>query len=109
MRASLAKLKNLSGDTLVYCAHEYTLSNLKFARAVEPDNTQLAERELHDQATRAAQKPTVPSRLGLERETNPFLRWDAPQVIATARQRLGKSAPDPDEVFTAIREWKNSF
>jgi len=109
MRNSLAKLKSLPGDTLVYCAHEYTLSNLKFARAVEPDNALLAEREKQDQATRAAQRPTVPSNLGLERDTNPFLRWDAPQVIAAARQRLGKGAPDSDEVFTAIREWKNSF
>jgi hydroxyacylglutathione hydrolase len=109
MRASLSKLKNLSGDTLVYCAHEYTLSNLRFARAVEPDNAPLAAREAQDTATRAANRPTVPSKLALEKETNPFLRWDAPQVIAAAGKRLGKSAPDPDEVFTAIREWKNSF
>jgi len=109
MRASLAKLKSLPGDTLVYCAHEYTLANLKFARAVEPDNAELAAREAHDRATREQNRPTVPSRIATELGTNPFLRWDAPQVIAAARQRLGKSAPDPDEVFTAIREWKNSF
>ena len=109
MRASLNKIKDLPGDTLVYCAHEYTLSNLRFARAVEPDNAQLAEREIHDKATREAKQPTVPSRIELERATNPFLRWDAPQVIASASKRLGKPDPDPDEVFTAIREWKNSF
>lgn len=109
MRASLNKIKNLTGDTLVYCAHEYTLSNLKFARAVEPANAKLAAREETDKATRAANQPTVPSRIAVERDTNPFLRWDAPEVIATASQRLGKPNPDPDEVFTAIREWKNSF
>jgi hydroxyacylglutathione hydrolase len=109
MRASLNKIKNLPGDTLVYCAHEYTLSNLKFARAVEPDNARLAAREETDKATRAANQPTVPSRIAIERDTNPFLRWDAPEVIATAKQRLGKPDPDADEVFTAIREWKNSF
>ncbi|HEX4329170.1 MAG TPA: hydroxyacylglutathione hydrolase [Burkholderiales bacterium] len=109
MRASLAKLKDLPGETLVFCAHEYTLSNLKFARAVEPENPLLAAREEHDKATRAASRPTVPSRISLERDTNPFLRWDAPQVIAAARGRLGHAAGGPDEVFGAIREWKNSF
>jgi len=109
MRASLNKIKNLPGDTLVYCAHEYTLSNLKFARAVEPANVKLAAREEIDKATRAANRPTVPSQIAIERDTNPFLRWDAPEVINTAKQRLGKPDPNPDEVFTAIREWKNSF
>lgn len=109
MRHSLGKLKDLPGDTLVYCAHEYTLANLKFARAVEPDNTVLAAREEHDKATRAANQPTVPTRIGIERDTNPFLRWDAPQVIAAAQKRLHQAAPNPDEVFGAIREWKNSF
>ncbi len=109
MRASLAKLKNLPGDTQVFCAHEYTLSNLKFARAVEPANAALAAREARDKATRAASEPTVPTRIEIERETNPFLRWDAPEVIAAASARSGKASPNADEVFTAIREWKNSF
>ncbi|MDB5805749.1 MAG: hydroxyacylglutathione hydrolase [Betaproteobacteria bacterium] len=109
MRASLAKLKSLPGETLVFCAHEYTLANLKFARAVEPDNPLLAEREVQDKASRAASRPTVPSRISLERDTNPFLRWDAPQVVAAAKKRLGHAGASPDEVFTAIREWKNSF
>ena len=109
MRASLNKIKDLDGDTLVYCAHEYTLSNLRVARAVEPHNAQLAARQAHDQATRAASQPTVPSRIALERETNPFLRWDAPEVIAAAKARSGLPAPSPDEVFASIREWKNSF
>lgn len=109
MRASLAKLKALPGETLVFCAHEYTLSNLKFARAVEPDNAVLTAREQTDQATRAASRPTVPSNIALERDTNPFFRWDAPQVIAAAKNRLGHVTSGPDEVFGAIREWKNSF
>lgn len=109
MRASLAKIKGLPGETLVYCAHEYTLANLKFARAVEPDNQKLSARENQDKSTRAANQPTVPSRIETERDTNPFLRWDAPEVVKAAQKRLGKEGLNADEVFTAIREWKNSF
>jgi hydroxyacylglutathione hydrolase len=109
MRASLQKLKQLPGDTQFYCAHEYTLSNLAFAAAVEPDNADVQARITAAKATRAANRPTVPSTIALEQKTNPFLRWDAPQVIATAKTRANQAALSPDEVFTQVREWKNSF
>lgn len=107
MRASLDKLKQLPGSTLVYCAHEYTLSNLAFASAVEPGNAALQQRVHDARATRAANRPTVPSTIGLEQATNPFLRWDADEVIASARLR--GAADSADEVFARVREWKNSF
>ena len=109
MRASLQKLKTLPGDTQFYCAHEYTLSNLAFAIAVEPDNADLQARIAAAKATRAANRPTVPSTIALEQQTNPFLRWDAPQVIACAKARANQAALNSDEVFAQVREWKNSF
>ena len=109
MRASLQKLKNLPGDTQFYCAHEYTLSNLKFALAVEPHNADLQARMAAAQATRAANQPTVPSTIALEQKTNPFLRWDAAAVVETAKARAKTASLSADEVFTQMREWKNSF
>jgi hydroxyacylglutathione hydrolase len=107
--ASLARLAALPEDTLVYCAHEYTMSNIRFARAVEPGNAALAERERADAKTRGENRPTVPTTIGLERATNPFLRCGETEVIASASLRRGTALTDPVEVFTAIREWKNTF
>ena len=109
MHRSLAKLTALPDDTLVYCAHEYTLSNIAFARAVEPDNTELAEREIRERAIRKADKPTLPSTIGLEKATNPFLRVEVPAVAASAARLLGRTPKSPIEVFAAIRQWKNEF
>lgn len=109
MRASLAKLAALPGETRVYCAHEYTLSNLKFARAVEPGNAALAAREARETQRRAHGEPTVPSALADERDTNPFLRESAPEVVASATRHAGRALAGPDEVFAAVREWKNVF
>ncbi|MDA0277094.1 MAG: hydroxyacylglutathione hydrolase, partial [Proteobacteria bacterium] len=75
MMHSLAKLAALPDETKVYCGHEYTLANIGFARGIEPGNTALAARETRDQALRAAGRPTLPSTLGEEKATNPFLRW----------------------------------
>ena len=86
MQGSLAKLRALPDDTAVYCAHEYTLSNLRFAQAVDPANAHLLERFKQAQASRAAHKPTVPSTIGMEKATNPFMRWDAPAIRARAAQ-----------------------
>jgi hydroxyacylglutathione hydrolase len=108
MHASLARLAAMPAATRVCCAHEYTLSNLRFARAVEPDNAALRDYELHCQALRARGTPTLPGAIGTEREINPFLRCDAPQVKASARQR-GAAGDDAVSVFTAIRQWKNEF
>jgi hydroxyacylglutathione hydrolase len=109
MQGSLARLAALPADTLVYCAHEYTAANLRFARAVEPDNAALLQRSAAVAQLRAADRPTVPSTLAEELATNPFLRWDAPEVIAAARVRRGSPPRDAVEVFAAIREWKNGF
>ncbi|HEY7776739.1 MAG TPA: hydroxyacylglutathione hydrolase [Kineobactrum sp.] len=106
---SLAKLAALPGNTRVYCAHEYTQANLRFAAAVEPGNHALADRVHEVSLLRAADKPTVPSRLTQERATNPFLRCAEPAVVATL-QRLGKwRGETPEEVFAALRTWKDSF
>ena len=80
MLASLDALAALPDDTRVYCAHEYTLSNLKFARAVEPENTAIAEYTGRAEQRRRADEPTLPSTLGLERKVNPFLRCDHASV-----------------------------
>jgi hydroxyacylglutathione hydrolase len=109
MSASLAKFTALPGDTKVYCAHEYTLSNIRFARAVEPDNAALAAREARDSATRKLGKPTVPFTISEEKASNPFLRCDQPEVIASATRHAGNALSNPVEVFAAVREWKNHF
>lgn len=108
MFASLGKLAALPGDTRVYCAHEYTEANLRFAAAVEPGNPALQQRIVEVAATRSRGAATVPSRLSEELETNPFLRAHIPAVAAAAAKR-GCHDDDPLSVFTAIREWKNSF
>lgn len=109
MAASLGKLAALPGSTRVYCAHEYTLSNIRFARAVEPDNAALADLERRAQATRARNEPTVPSTIDAERATNPFLRCDQPGVMRAAGARAGTAMTDPVAVLATIREWKNKF
>ncbi|MFL6660481.1 MAG: hydroxyacylglutathione hydrolase [Massilia sp.] len=110
MRHSLARLAALPEDTAVFCAHEYTLANLRFALAVEPDNAALAQRMVSATALREAGQPTIPSSIGLEKATNPFLRDEqaaiATQLVAAHRLPPGAS---PLEVFTALREWKNNF
>jgi hydroxyacylglutathione hydrolase len=109
MLASLSKLAALPDETKVYCGHEYTLANIKFARAVDPGNAALAAREERAKALRAAGRPTLPSTLGEERTTNPFLRCAEPVVVESANKYLGSRIGDPVSVFAAIREWKNRF
>ena len=109
MLASLSKLAALPDQTRVYCGHEYTLANIKFARAVDPGNVMLAAREERAQRLRDAGHPTLPSTLGEERATNPFLRCAEPVVVDSANKYLGARVADPVSVFAAIREWKNRF
>ena len=112
MQASLAKIKALPGATQVFCAHEYTLSNIRFAESVEPANAELKVRKARDAARRENNIATVPFTLADELATNPFLRWDAPAVRAAAGSFLHRAiGPEaaPDIVFGAIREWKNNF
>ena len=107
MRSSLEKLRCLPPQTRIFCAHEYTLANLRFAQQVEPDNKRLEVFLGECEEKRRANVPTVPSLLGDECEYNPFLRWDSSSVQATLKQ-LGRLQDNShDGVFTAVREWKN--
>jgi hydroxyacylglutathione hydrolase len=108
MYASLEKLRALPDDTKVYCGHEYTLANIGFAKGVEPGNAALSAREARDRRLREAGKPTLPSRLGEEKATNPFLRCSEPAVVESVNKYLGTRVSDPVRVFAAIREWKNN-
>ncbi len=108
MYGSLQRLAELPGHTRVCCAHEYTLSNLKFAHAVEPDNAELIDYTRWCEHQRAVGLSTLPSRIDRERAVNPFLRCDAAAVISSAR-RHGSPSDDAVEVFTALRQWKNEF
>ncbi len=110
MVASLAKLAALPDNTLVFCAHEYTLANLRFALAAEPGNTQLQQRMQDDSAKRDAGVPTVPSTIGIEKASNPFLRYREPAIQDSLRM-AGKLAhgATPVEAFAALRLWKNTF
>lgn len=110
MTSSLGKLAALPEPTLVYCAHEYTLSNLKFAMEVEAGNPALVERQQREQAKRAQGIATVPSTIGLEKASNPFLRCEQEAIIGRLQQ-TGR-LPDgkrPVQTFAALREWKNDY
>ena len=109
MQNSLAKLAALPPPTRVYCAHEYTQSNLRFAIAVEPGSIAVQRRSENVAEDRARGRPTIPTSIRVELETNPFLRWDAPAVRAAAASRLGHVPADAVEAFAAIRGWKNGF
>ena len=111
MLASLDRLAALPPDTRVCCAHEYTLSNLRFARAVEPHNADLAAYQQHCEALRAEGRPTLPSSIGQELRINPFLRSREPAVAQAARaaQPQAAAATGPAADFAALREWKNVF
>jgi hydroxyacylglutathione hydrolase len=108
MHDSLSKFAALPGDARVCCAHEYTLSNLRFARTVEPHNTALAEYEARCKALRAEGAWTLPSTIATELAVNPYLRVREPDVVASARAH-GAASNDPAAVLAALREWKNTF
>ncbi|MET0732186.1 MAG: hydroxyacylglutathione hydrolase, partial [Casimicrobiaceae bacterium] len=109
MWSSLSKLGALDPATRVYCGHEYTLANLRFARAVEPANRHMQEREAREQDKRARNEPTLPSTIGAERLTNPFLRAGEPAVRAAAEAHAGRALPDVVATFAELRAWKNAF
>jgi hydroxyacylglutathione hydrolase len=108
MLHSLRQLAALPDHTRVCCAHEYTLSNLKFAVAVEPGNDELHRYQRHCQQLREQGLPTLPSDMATERHINPFLRTTQDEVIQSV-QRLTPQAKTEVEVFAALREWKNNF
>ncbi len=108
MFTSLNKFKKLPAETRVFCTHEYTLANLRFAQTVEPDNLALAQRAQSANDMRANDQPTLPSSLALELATNPFLRTEQSSVRAAAL-RHGSQSANEVEVFAAIRRWKDQF
>ncbi len=107
LAASLRRLAALPADTRVYCAHEYTLDNLGFARWVEPESRAIAERTAQVKRMREAGLPSVPSTLEVELQTNPFLRTSVPAVAAAAGANAGRKLADETEIFSALRRWKD--
>ncbi len=109
MSRSLGTLRNLPTETRVYCGHEYTANNLRFARTVEPGNAQAARYAEESQALLAQGRPTLPSTLALEIEVNPFLRCETTTVRQAASDHAGRRVEDPIDVFATIRRWKDEF
>lgn len=109
MHASLNRLAALSPETRVCCGHEYTLANGAFAHVVEPGNPALRRRIEEAQAMRETGRPTLPSTIGTERDTNPFLRVDAAEVRASVAAHLGHAPGDAVATFAALRRWKDGF
>ena len=105
MWTSLTRLRALPADTKIYCAHEYTENNIRFAVSIDPENTALRHREAEVNALRAAGKYSVPSLLGEERGANPFLRADDPALAAA----VGMAGRDPVDVFAEVRRRKDVF
>ncbi|GMR08358.1 MAG: hydroxyacylglutathione hydrolase [Gammaproteobacteria bacterium] len=109
MHASLEKIRALPDETMLYCAHEYTLDNICFAKVVEPDNPDLLQYERLCHETLDAGGVTVPSRLRLEKRCNPFLRSHIQTVIDAAEQFAGRSLTGGSEVFATLRHWKDTL
>lgn len=109
MLASLDRLAELPGETRVYCGHEYTEANLRFAHAVEPANSAIMDYVKRAAAIRAEGLPTLPSTLELEKRVNPFLRTRHEDVKSAAEGRAGRMLSTPVAVFTEVRSWKDTF
>jgi hydroxyacylglutathione hydrolase len=105
MWTSLRKLRDLPDNTEVYCGHEYTLANIKFAQTIEPNNAALKERAAEAQQEVAAKRPTIPTMIGEEKKANVFLRADVPEVAAA----VGMSGKPAAQVFGEVRARKNNF
>lgn len=108
MQATLDRLAELPNDTRVYCGHEYSLANCRFAGRVEPDNPWVERRTREVERLRAGNRITLPSTLGDEKRFNPFLRTREPAVIEAARRREPECDPSPASVFGVIRRWKDA-
>jgi hydroxyacylglutathione hydrolase len=109
MHDALQRLMALPDDTRLYCGHEYTLSNLRFATEVEPSNSALHQRLAHAQQLRANHQPTLPSTLAEEHLTNPFVRTTVDAVVAAAQSHDPQCDGSPLAVFTTLRQWKDQF
>lgn len=108
MQHSLARLRELDGDTRVYCGHEYTQQNLQFAQKVEPDNLDIANAIAEVDDLRNNNRPSLPATIAEERQINPFLRWDNSDVIRAASKRAGRSLTEPADIFASLRTWKDA-
>jgi hydroxyacylglutathione hydrolase len=108
MYESLHKLTELPDNTQIYCGHEYTRANLRFAKLIEPENIDLLERIKEVDDLRAQNFPTVPALLSLEKKTNPFLRAHIPAVIQAVQKHTGQNISGASKIFEALRNWKNS-
>jgi len=106
---SLQKIASLADDTWIYCAHEYTLANLIFAVEVEPDNAALRARLVRARALRDTGAATVPTELGVEKQTNPFLRCSVPAVVAGVARHAGLMRAPGLETFAELRRWKDQW
>lgn len=109
MHASLSRFKNLPDDTLLYCGHEYTVNNLEFALNVEPDNPTIQARLKAARQLRSEDKATVPVKMLLEKETNPFLRCNEDSIVQAVETYSGKTLNTAAEVFAELRHWKDNF
>jgi hydroxyacylglutathione hydrolase len=109
MLASLTRLRNLPPETLMYCGHEYTAANLRFALTVEPANGASIEYQERVARLRTRDQPSLPSALSLERRVNPFLRCDVRDVREAAAAHAGRPLGLDEEVFGALRSWKDQF
>lgn len=106
---SLARLAALPATTRIYCTHEYTLANARFALAVDPDNRELAEAVSHARALRDRGEPSLPTTIGVQRAANPFLRTAGEAIRMACAQRLGRLPADGIETFATLRAWKDGF
>lgn len=109
LQAALLRFAALADDTRVYCTHEYTLSNLAFARVADPDNAERDRYLAHCTALRAADTPTLPTTIGQEKQINPFLRADQPGVIAAVARHTGRRPATALECLAALRSWKDNY
>jgi hydroxyacylglutathione hydrolase len=108
MSDSMSRLSKYPPETKVYCAHEYTVDSIGFAKWVEPDNKDIIKRDEVDMAKQEKGMPTIPSTLEIELKTNPFMRFKIPQVRKMAEKFAGKKLTTDADVFAAIREWKDT-
>ena len=106
---SLKRLAQLSDERKIYCGHEYTEANIRFALACEPANAALIQRQKMVQALRATGQPSLPSTMGIEKATNPFLRCTQPEIIAAVVSNTHIHQTDEISIFTALRLWKDRF
>jgi hydroxyacylglutathione hydrolase len=109
MQSSLEKIRALPDATLIYCAHEYTQDNLRFAVLAEPNNSAIHARISDVDKLLRNHQPTIPSTLALEKATNPFLRWDSPNLRQAAEHHCAQHLNNPTKMFAAVRAWKDEF